>query len=100
MARSKYEKKAHKILEEEGYFVDYKIRPRFPIKNYNVDYFNAFDLLAYKDGFPLRWISIKGTGGNRQANKKHIASLNFPEGNIKELWWIDHKGQLRQDIIP
>lgn len=99
MARSKYEKKAHKLLEEEGYFVDYKIRPRFPMKGYHVDYFNAFDLLAYKPGEPLRWISIKGTGGNRQKNRRFIESLKFPTGNIKELWWIDHKGNLRQDIV-
>ena len=49
MAKSKFEVKAQKELEADGWLVDWKIRPsgfKNP-KGYNVDYFGLFDLVAY-----------------------------------------------------
>ena len=59
MARSKFEIKAHKELVEQGYLVDYKIRPsgfKNP-SNYQVDYWGIFDLMAYKANEIIRFIS-------------------------------------------
>lgn len=98
--RSKYEKKAHKELEEDGYFVDYKIRPRFVGKHYYVDFLGAFDLIAFKEGEPfIRWISIKGVNsGGRYKNIEEIKALKLPPGNRKEQWWIKKKEWVK-DII-
>jgi hypothetical protein len=94
MARSQYEIQAQKELEKEGYLVDYKIRPRFPMRNYNVDFLGLFDLLAIKpDGSEkkLRCIAIKGLAGNRHLIIREIEAIPFPEGVQKEIWWIKTK---------
>jgi len=86
MARSKFEIKAQKELEKEGYLVDWKIRPRFKNPYYNTDYFNLFDLLAYKPNEPIRFISIKGTMGVLKKHKDKIKKFKAP-GIKKEAWW-------------
>ena len=104
--RSRFEIRAQKELEKDGYFVDYKIRSSFPIKGYNTDYFNRFDLLTFKEGEPLRWISIKGKTGNYMENRKSILEFKMPSGNQKEQWRYDRepknrrKIRVRKEIIP
>lgn len=88
MARSKYEKIAHKQLEKMGYKVDYKIRPS-GFKNpssYTVDYFGIFDLVVHRVGEPLRWISIKGKAGVPSKHRKEIEDFWMPDNNSKEIW--------------
>jgi hypothetical protein len=97
--RSKYELKAHKELMEDGYVVDYKIRPRFVPRHYNVDFLGAFDLIAFKEGEPVRWISIKGLAGNRGKNKLEIQALLLPEGNQREQWHVNSKGEWKKEIF-
>lgn len=105
MARSKYEIRAHKELEDDGWIVDYKIRPsgfRNP-RNYNVDYFSLFDLLAYKNGM-VRWIAIKGHGGVPRALRDAIETINMGDANVKEIWTYRKlkgykKEQVRKEII-
>lgn len=75
MARSKYEIKAQKMLEADGYEVDYKIRPRFVPRNYNVDYFNLFDLLAINKTNRLRAISIKGVETSLKDHKEALVDF-------------------------
>lgn len=87
MARSKFEIRAHKELEEKGWIVDYKIRPsgfKNP-SNYSVDYFELFDLLAQKPGI-VRWIAIKGQGGVPSTLREAIEEINLGEGSQKEIW--------------
>ena len=84
--RSKYEIKAQKSLEEQGWTVDYKSRPFRVPSNYSVDYFGLFDLLVYRAGDPLRWISIKGKAGVPSKHRKEIEEFWMPEGNQKEIW--------------
>ena len=87
MARSKYEKKVQKTLEDQGWRVDWKIRPRIVSKGYNVDYFHKFDLCAIKVGHPIKWISVKGKSGTGiKQHKKDIQDFWMPSGNSKELW--------------
>jgi hypothetical protein len=103
--RSRYEIRAHKELEAEGYLVDYKIRPRFPIRHYNTDYFGLFDLLALKEGEGvMRCIAIKGLAGNRHLIIREIEAVQFPPGIQKEIWWIsmtkkDPKGAWKKRIL-
>lgn len=88
MARSKFEIKAQKDLEKEGYIVDYKMRPRFPCRHYNVDYFNLFDLMAYKKG-KLRMIAIKSqktSGYDVRILREKIEKFKLPKEISKELW--------------
>lgn len=91
--RSAYEKQAQKELEAEGYLVDFKIRPRFPMKGYNVDFLGLFDLIAIKlhpedyEGV-FRLIAIKGTAGDRAKIIKEIEAIRFPPGCQKEIWYI------------
>jgi hypothetical protein len=100
MARSKYEIRAQKELEAEGYIVDYKIRPRFPLRNYNTDYFGLFDLIALKqqEGF-VRWIAIKGVAGGRNLIIAEIEAVKFPPGNSKEIWYISKTKKLGERWI-
>jgi hypothetical protein len=104
--RSKFEIRAQKELEKDGYFVDYKARPSFAIRGYHVDFFNLFDLLAYKVNEPIRWISIKGKSGGYSENRKNISKFSMPTGNQKEQWRYDrdpkNKSRLRtrKEIIP
>lgn len=88
MARSKYEIKAQKELEAEGYLVDWKIKPsglRMP-RGYNVDYFGLFDLICYRKGSPLKWISVKGRAGVPSKHKETIKKFWLPDYNQKEIW--------------
>lgn len=88
--RSKYEIKAQKELEAEGWRVDNKAgMARF---SKNRDFFNLFDLVAVKEGEALRYISIKGH--NRGSAEHRLALQNFwlPSCCQKELWaWPNNK---------
>lgn len=84
--RSKYEIKAQKDLQKEGWLVDWKVRPRFGGNGYATDLFGLFDLVAIKEGEPMRWISIKGTVGLLTKLKTEIETFWMPDGNQKELW--------------
>lgn len=100
MARSVYEKKAHKELLTDGYKVDYKTRPPMVHRGYSVDLFGLFDLMALKPGEPfIRWISIKGLAGNRGQNRKEIQAFTMPEGNRKELWWTNSKKEWVKEVL-
>lgn len=82
--RSKYEVKAQKDLEKDGWRVDNKAgMGRW---SQNRDFWNLFDLVAVKQGEPLRWISIKGTVGLLNSLKEEISAFYLPPGNQKELW--------------
>ena len=89
--RSIYEIKAQKILEAEGFRVDYKIRPRICPRGYSVDYWGLFDLLAYKNGV-IRFISVKGKAGVPQKHRKMIEGFNEPAGCTKEIWVFRKRG--------
>lgn len=82
--RSKYEVKAQKDLEKEGYIVDNKAGMGRWAKNR--DFWNLFDLVAVKPGEPMRWISIKGTVGLLKSLKAEIGAFWMPPENQKELW--------------
>lgn len=98
--RSKYELRAHKELELEGWTVDYKIRPpSFTPRGYNVDFWGCFDLVARRLGEQLRWISIKGTAGSRAKNRAECQAVTLPPGSIKELWHIDGKGNWKKEVV-
>ena len=98
---SKYESAAKKELRDQGWIVDWKLRARFPIKTYSVDYFGAFDILAYRAGDPLRFISIKGDMGILKTHRKLLESFAFPLGVQKEIWQYDpnRKIKWRREII-
>lgn len=102
MARSRFEIRAQKKLEEDGWFVDYKIRPRIVPKGYNVDFFGLFDLIAVRfPDEPIRWISVKGKGSHT-AHRREVKKFDMPEGNVKELWRYDRdpedKRKLRRRV--
>ena len=82
--RSRYEVRAQKELEAEGYHVDNKAGMSRWSKNR--DFWNTFDLVAKKEGEPLRWISIKGTQGLIKSHIEEIKNCWLPQNNIKELW--------------
>lgn len=97
--RSKYEILATKELEKDGYVVDWKVRPSFPIRGYNTDYFNLFDLIAFKEDEPLRWISIKWAGsGSVKPNRENISKFKMPQGNQKEQWRYDREPKDKRKI--
>lgn len=100
MARSKFEIKAQKELEADGYTVDWKIRPPRPHPYYNTDYFNLFDLLAHKAGKPLRWISIKGKAGIPTPHRRAIENFAMPKGNKKEIWYYRTLAGKGNKLIP
>lgn len=91
MARSKYEIKAQKELEEAHYFVDYKIRPTRVYRGAPVDYWHIFDLLAWKPG-ELRCISIKGKSCPAK-HKNDLQNFLMPPGVSVELWQYNKKGK-------
>lgn len=97
--RSKYEIRAYKELQSQGYTVDYKIRPRINPRGYKVDYFGLFDIIAHKPGEAIRWISIKGLAGNRHINKREIIAFSLSVGNQAELWHVNTKGEWIKEII-
>lgn len=96
--RSKYEIKAQKELEADGWRVDYKLRPRFANSHYNTDYFNLFDLLAHKEGI-VRWISIKGHGGVPKVHRDALTAFKMGSNNVKEIWVYREDKTCRKDII-
>jgi len=97
--RSKYEIKAGKELESQGYTVDYKVRPFRVAVEYRVDYFGLFDLLVYRVGDVVRWISIKGKAGVPSKHRKAIEDWWFPEGHQKEIWTYNKRKGYRK-IMP
>lgn len=90
--RSKYELKAHKSLENQGYFLDFKIRPSRTMKNSPVDYFHLGDLLAVKQD-EFRFISIKGKSCPRQHKNdlQTFANIVPPQVSV-ELWEYKKSG--------
>lgn len=88
MGRSIYEVKCQKELEAQGYQVEWKMRRSWMMRRgvYNQDFFNLFDLLAYKKGEPFRWISCKGKAGIPGAHRKEVEEFWMPPYNIKEIW--------------
>lgn len=85
--RSKFEIMAQKELENEGWLVDWKIRPsglRMP-SGYQVDYWGVFDLLAYQ-GKMIRGIAIKGQGGVPSRLRKMVMDMEMCEHFVKEIW--------------
>lgn len=86
--RSKWEIRADRELVEAGYSVDYKMRPSRPNPYYNTDYFNVFDLMAYKPG-ELRMISIKSAKNALVSHQEAIIGMDLPPGISKELWRYD-----------
>lgn len=98
--RSKYEIRAQQELQNEGYTVDWKIRPTFNPRGYNIDFFGCFDLIAiHPDVDYIRWISIKGVAGNRAANIKECEAVKLPKGSQKEIWWVNAVGVWRKEIL-
>ena len=93
--RSKYEIKAQKELEAEGYFVDDKRGMSRWSKNR--DFFNLFDLVAVRRSEAIRYISIKGHnrgyGVTPSGNiRNEIRDFWLPESCKKELWvWPNNK---------
>lgn len=100
MARSPYEFKTHKQLVAEGYVVDFKAHTSRPIKNYHYDFFNLFDIIAWKLDEPLRWISVKGRAGVPSAHRRALEAFKMPLGNVKELWVYKKDRTIRREIIP
>lgn len=86
--RSKFEIRAQKELEKQGYRVDYKARPRRVPRNYQVDYFGVFDLMAYKPG-ELRMISIKPASNCPKSHQRDVIDILLPGGITKEIWRFD-----------
>lgn len=98
LMRSKWELRAEKELKSLGYIVDYKIRPSRVYAGAPIDYFHTFDLIAYKPGEQLRFISIKG----KTYKKQHrIDIANFEAiGISKELWsYRKVKGKVERKIL-
>lgn len=102
---SKYETKAQKELEAEGYFVDYKrYMTRFAKMR---DFWNLFDLVAIKKGEKIRYISIKGHNRGYGVTpsgdiRNEIRDFWMPECCVKELWvWPNTKKKAWiKEIIP
>jgi hypothetical protein len=101
MARSPYEIEGQKQLESEGWRVDYKIRPRICPRGYKVDFFGLFDLLAYKENNPVRWIAIKGVSGNYAILRRELEKFPMGQGHLKELWRFTKgkKGFVKKETI-
>jgi len=81
---SKYEVKAGKELEADGWRVDTKRGMGRWSKNR--DFFNIFDLVAVKKPFPIRWISIKGRAGVPRKHREEVEAFWLPENSVKEIW--------------
>jgi len=81
---SKYEIKAKKELEADGWTVDTKRGMSKWSKDR--DYFHCFDLLCKKREYKLRWISIKGRAGVSTWHLDQVKNCWLPKGNIKEIW--------------
>lgn len=99
MARSKYEIKAQKELEEARWVVDYKARPFRCPKGYRIDYFGLFDLMAYKGGV-IRFIAIKGHQGVPSKLRKGIEAFATKEPWVqKEIWTFREDRTVRKEVI-
>lgn len=85
MARSKFEIKAQKELESDGWKVDWKVSPFRTPRNYQVDYWGVFDLLAHQPNI-IRAIAIKGQGGVPQKLREAVESFEVCEHIVKEIW--------------
>lgn len=99
--RSKYEKLAQEELELQGWRVDNKAGMGRWSKNR--DFWNLFDLVALKEGYPIRWISIKGrTKWAIKPMTDAIKEFWMPEGNVKELWYRVKKrrSKVRKLLTP
>jgi len=83
--RSRYEAKAQKELEADGYIVDNKAGGGRWMKNR--DFWNLFDLVAIREDIPyIRWISIKGKAGIPSWHKIAVEKFHMPPNNVKEIW--------------
>ena len=82
--RSKYEIRAQKELERDGWVVDNKAGMAFYAKNR--DFFHLFDLVAVKRGEKIRYIAIKGQSGGYKDLAPKIQAFWMPDCCIKELW--------------
>lgn len=94
--RSKFEKRAQRILQKQGYLVDWKLRPSTPSPFYATDYFNLFDLLAFKPSEPIRMISVKGKSvprSHQEALKSFLCT-----GCSVELWSFDRNPKKRNTV--
>jgi hypothetical protein len=69
------------------------------MKGYTVDYFGAYDILAYRAGDPLRFISVKGHAYVPSAHRKLIESFVFPVGVQKEIWVYHKDGTIKKEIL-
>lgn len=99
VARSKYEIKAQKTLEAEGYQVDYKARPFRVPRGYSVDYLGRFDLLAYEPARGLvRCIAIKGHQGVPSRLRRLVEEFT-PSKVVKEIWTYKANGSVKKEII-
>ena len=94
--RSKYEIKAQKELEADGWLVDNKAgMGRF---SKNRDYWNLFDLMAQKMFFPVRFISIKGHQGIPKKHYKAIKKFWLPINCRREIWYWPKNKKKKQWI--
>jgi shikimate 5-dehydrogenase len=84
--KSKFEIKAQKELEADGWLVDWKVKPFRTPRGYNVDYWGLFDLLAYQGGL-IRGIAIKGQGGVPKALREAVENFQVCEHFVKEIWY-------------
>lgn len=82
--RSKYEIRAQKELEAEGWLVDNKAGMGRHARNR--DFWNLFDLVCVKRRVGVRYISIKGLKGIPSDHRKQIKDFWLPAGCSKEIW--------------
>jgi hypothetical protein len=73
-------------------------------RNYQVDYFGLFDLMAYSPPI-IRLIAIKGTAGVPKELRQAIENFQSPDQVVKEIWTyrkLAHKGNqffVKKEII-
>jgi hypothetical protein len=98
MARSPYEKETEKRLHALGFVTDYKVRPPYAIKGYNVDYFGLFDHLAYDPKTKtLYMIQVKGVSGVPTTEYRNQIA-NFEVNKVvKEIWTYRANGILKRE---
>lgn len=96
---SKYEIRAQKQLEKEGYKVDFKRGLSRWAKNR--DFWNLFDLVAIKENEKIRYIAIKGHNGGYSPLRKLIQAFWMPDCCTKELWryTIGKRGLPKIEIV-
>ena len=94
--RSRFEIRAQREAEADGYFCDFKIRPSRVMKNAPVDYWHLYDLILWKPG-ELRFVSIKGKSCPAQ-HKKDLAAFKLPKGVTSELWRYDRDPKNKRNL--